>query len=122
MNFFLLVLSFAQCITGLPETALMSWYGDPFDGRLTACGEVYDMDEISVAHKTLPMGTYVTFFYEKRAVRAIVNDRGPYIEGREFDASRALFDSLVGSTDPGVINIMYIVGERHVRDTMKYNL
>jgi len=109
-------------VSGLPEEKVMSWYGDPFDGRLTACGEVYDMDEISCAHKTLPMGTYVTFIYEGKAVRAIINDRGPYIDGRDFDASRALFDSLTNDTDLGVINITCIVGERKIRETMRYNL
>ncbi len=104
------------------EQATMSWYGQPFQGRLTACGEIYEMNEISVAHKELPIGTEVTLYYEGRFVQAIVNDRGPYIQGREFDASKALFYALIGDLDIGVAEINYYVGGRTIRDTMRYNL
>jgi len=88
----------------------MSWYGEPFHGRTTASGEVYDMNEISVAHKELPFGTMVEFSYQGRTMVAEVTDRGPFIPGREWDASRALFDKLTcGELGRGVIYVGYLI-------------
>jgi rare lipoprotein A len=66
-----------------------SWYGDDFHGRLTANGEVYDMEGISAAHPTLPMPSYarVTNLRNGRSLIVRVNDRGPFHEGREIDLS-----------------------------------
>lgn len=110
---------------GIPmEEGLMSWYGEPFHGRLTACGEVYDMNEISVAHKTLPIGTEVVFCYNGHCETAIVNDRGPYYGNREWDASRRLAKRLFrDDLDQGVIKVhYYLTGNRIIRETMQYNL
>jgi len=79
------------------------------------------MESISCAHKTLPMGTIVEIYYEGRTIQAIVNDRGPYIDGRELDLSVAAFRELA-PLDDGVITIDYRVVGREVRDTMLYNL
>jgi rare lipoprotein A (peptidoglycan hydrolase) len=66
-----------------------SWYGDDFDGQPTATGETYDMYATTAAHPTLPMGSIVrvvnTRNHRSQVVR--INDRGPYIEGRELDVS-----------------------------------
>lgn len=66
-----------------------SWYGDDFHGRLTANGEIYDMDAISAAHPTLPMPSYarVTNLKNGRSLIVRVNDRGPYHADREIDLS-----------------------------------
>jgi hypothetical protein len=66
-----------------------SWYGEDFDGRSTATGEVYDMYGSTAAHPTLPLGSIVRVVNPKNHRREIVriNDRGPYIEGRELDVS-----------------------------------
>ena len=107
------------------ETCTISWYGGYFHGRLTACGETYDMNELSCAHKTLPMGSIVYFYNVERgkSIKLIVNDRGPYVVGRDFDFSRAAFDSLFGDIDIGVIgDIPYLVVGREIRPTMLYNL
>ena len=68
---------------------LASWYGDDFHGRLTANGEVYDMESISAAHPTLPMPSYVrvTNQANRRSLIVRVNDRGPYHANREIDLS-----------------------------------
>jgi rare lipoprotein A len=68
---------------------LASWYGDDFHGRLTANGEVYDMESISAAHPTLPMPSYVrvTNLANRRSLIVRVNDRGPYHADREIDLS-----------------------------------
>jgi rare lipoprotein A len=64
-----------------------SWYGVPFHGRKTANGERYNMFTYTAAHKTLPFGTTVRVTFEGKSVLVRVNDRGPYITGRDFDLS-----------------------------------
>jgi rare lipoprotein A len=66
-----------------------SWYGDDFHGRLTANGEIFDMESISAAHPTLPMPSYVrvTNLTNRRSLIVRVNDRGPYHGNREIDVS-----------------------------------
>jgi rare lipoprotein A len=68
---------------------LASWYGNDFHGRLTANGEVFDMDGISAAHPTLPMPCYarVTNLANRRSIVVRVNDRGPYQANRLIDVS-----------------------------------
>ncbi len=66
-----------------------SWYGDDFDGLQTANGETYDMYADTAAHPTLPLGSIVRVVnmrnHRSQVVR--INDRGPYVEGRELDVS-----------------------------------
>jgi len=66
-----------------------SWYGDDFDGQPTANGETYDMYAATAAHPTLPLGSIVRVVnprnHRSQVVR--INDRGPYVEGRELDVS-----------------------------------
>ena len=68
---------------------ISGWYGEPFDGQPTANGETYDMYGITAAHLTLPMGSIVRVVnlrtHRSEIVR--INDRGPYVEGRELDVS-----------------------------------
>jgi rare lipoprotein A len=68
---------------------LASWYGNDFHGRLTANGEVFDMNGISAAHPTLPMPCYarVTNLATRRSIVVRVNDRGPYEANRVIDVS-----------------------------------
>ncbi len=72
------------------EEGIASWYGEPFHGQLTANGEIYDMNELTAAHKTLPMPVYVrvTNLENGRSLELRVNDRGPFIAGRIIDVSR----------------------------------
>lgn len=68
---------------------LSSWYGPDFDGQLTANGEIYDMYGQTAAHPTLPLGSVVRVVNLRTHRSAIVriNDRGPYIPGRDLDVS-----------------------------------
>ncbi len=68
-----------------------SWYGDKFHGKPTATGELYDMDDITAAHKTLPLNSmvYVTNLETGKGLMVRVNDRGPFVDGRIIDLSRA---------------------------------
>ncbi len=68
---------------------LSSWYGGDFDGQLTANGEIYDMYGQTAAHPTLPLGSVVRVMNLRTRKSAIVriNDRGPYVAGRDLDVS-----------------------------------
>jgi rare lipoprotein A len=75
---------------------LGSWYGEDFHGRLTANGEVYDMEALSAAHPTMPLPSYarVTNLVNGRSIVVRVNDRGPYHQDREIDLSMKAADVL----------------------------
>jgi rare lipoprotein A len=68
---------------------MASWYGKGFHGRLTASGEVYDMYQVTAAHRTADLGTYalVTNLENGQAVRLRINDRGPFKRNRILDLS-----------------------------------
>ena len=68
-----------------------SWYGPGFHGRKTANGEVYDQMSFTAAHKSLKFGTLlkITNLKNNKSVVIRINDRGPYINGRDLDLSKA---------------------------------
>jgi rare lipoprotein A len=76
---------------GIKERGIASWYGDDFDGWVTASGDIYDIYGLTAAHRTLPLGTMlrVTNVVNGRQVTIRVNDRGPYVNGRILDLSYA---------------------------------
>jgi rare lipoprotein A len=71
------------------QVGTASWYGENFQGKPTASGEPYDMHDMTAAHLTLPMGSYVrvTNLRNGRSVVVRVNDRGPIVPGRIIDVS-----------------------------------
>ena len=73
-----------------------SWYGPGLHGRTTASGERYDMHALTAAHPTLPFNTLVkvTVLRSGRTVVVRINDRGPFVEGRIVDLSRAAAEAL----------------------------
>ncbi len=75
--------------TRFDETGIASWYGPGFNGNLTANGEVYDMYEVSAAHKSLPFGSIVrvTDLETGESLVVRINDRGPFVDGRIIDLS-----------------------------------
>src|ERR1700691_2985517 len=72
------------------ETGIASWYGEQFAGRATANGEVFDLNDLTAAHRTLPIPSIVqvTNLDNGRSIKLRVNDRGPYARGRIIDVSR----------------------------------
>ena len=82
---------------------MASWYGGNFNGRKTANGEIYNMDEMTAAHKTLPFGTRVRVTNTRNgdSVDVRINDRGPFVGGRIIDLSRAAASD-IGMTNTGV--------------------
>ena len=85
---------------------MASWYGAPHHGRRTASGEVFDMNQLTAAHRTLPFGTrlLVTNRDTNQSAEVRVNDRGPFVEGRILDVSYAA-GRLLGAVGPGVIPV-----------------
>jgi rare lipoprotein A len=88
------------------ETGMASWYGEAFQGRYTANGEVFDLDEITAAHTTLPLPSIVEVInlQNNRALRIRVNDRGPFARGRIIDLSRRAAE-LLGFERAGTANV-----------------
>jgi len=76
---------------GALETGIASWYGPPYHGRRAASGEIYDMEKLTAAHRTLPFNTWVevTNLANGKKVRVRITDRGPFVGGRIIDLSRA---------------------------------
>ena len=72
------------------ETGVASWYGEQFDRKYTANGEIFDLNELTAAHRTLPMPSIVevTNLSNGRTVQVRVNDRGPFARSRIIDLSR----------------------------------
>lgn len=72
------------------ETGIASWYGEKFHGKGTANGEIFDMNTVTAAHKTLPLPSLVriTNLENGRSIIVRVNDRGPYVNNRIIDVSR----------------------------------
>ncbi len=108
------MLVFASCTVQKTSSSYknvsVSWYGDKFNGKKTASGEVYNMHKLTAAHKTLPFGTRVEILNPENKKKVIVRitDRGPFVAGREFDLSKKAFRK-ISSLDKGVIPVKYRV-------------
>src|SRR4030095_13135803 len=89
--------------TKVEQVGDASWYGPALNGKETASGETFDQNKLTAAHKTLPLGTkaVVTNLATGKSVQVTINDRGPYVKGREIDLSRAAAQQ-IGMTKKGV--------------------
>src|SRR5579885_2755073 len=76
---------------GAIETGIASWYGAPSHGRPTSSGEIYDQEQLTAAHRTLPFGTWVdvTNLDNGKRVEVRITDRGPFVKDRIIDLSLA---------------------------------
>jgi len=83
-----------------------SWYGPGFDGKRTANGEIYDQEDLTAASTTLPLGTrtLVTNLENGRRVEVRINDRGPFVKGRQIDLSHGAARAL-GIVNPGTARV-----------------
>lgn len=96
---------------GYDERGVGSWYGEQFHNRRTANGEIFDMDLPSAAHKTLPLPSIVevTNLDNGRKMQVRVNDRGPFIDGRIIDLSKAAAEQLgYGRAGVARVRVRYI--------------
>ena len=73
------------------HTGHASWYGPKFEGKRTASGEIFDSAQFTAASRVLPLGSRarVTNLENGKSVEVKINDRGPFVEGRIIDLSRA---------------------------------
>jgi rare lipoprotein A len=98
------------------QTGIASWYGPGFHGKATASGEIYNQDEMTAAHQTLPLGTkvMVTNLENGAAAEVLVNDRGPFAKNRIIDLSYAAAQS-VNMVGPGTALVRIDVVDSPVR-------
>ena len=98
---------------GIKERGVASWYGAQFHGRLAATGEIFDMQALTAAHRTLPLGSMVRVvnLLNGKHVRVRINDRGPYVNGRILDLSYAAAAQL-GMVGKGISPIqLEVIGD-----------
>jgi peptidoglycan lytic transglycosylase len=88
------------------ETGVASWYGHPYHGRPAADGEIYDMEKMTAAHRTLPFDTMVRVvnLSNNKSVEVRITDRGPFVDGRIIDLSHAAA-SAIDMIGPGTAEV-----------------
>jgi len=91
---------------GWTETGVASWYGIPYHGRQAANGEIYDMNELTAAHRTLPFGAIVkvTSLASSASVTVRITDRGPFVGDRIIDLSRQAARQ-IDMIGPGIMKV-----------------
>ncbi len=96
----------AAAVPGTTEVGKASWYGRPYHGRRAASGEIYDMEKMTAAHRTLPFGTRVRVdnLENGKRVDLRINDRGPFVNSRIIDVSHAAARAL-GMLGPGTARV-----------------
>jgi len=97
---------------GYTEKGLASYYADRHQSNMTACGERYNHDLKTAAHKKIPCGSklQVTNMDNDETVVVIVNDRGPFVDGRIVDLSKSAFSS-IANTSSGLVTVQIEVIE-----------
>ena len=95
---------------GHAETGIASWYGHPYDGRPSASGEIYNMDAMVAAHRTMPFGTWVRVYNltNDKTVEVRIVDRGPFVRGRIIDLSHAAAQA-IDMIGPGTARVRVVV-------------
>lgn len=104
----------AQLDVGLKDRGFASWYGEQFHGKQAANGELFDMEALTAAHRTLPLGSMVRVvnLANGKHVHVRINDRGPYVNGRILDLSHAAAAHL-GMVEGGLSVVqLEVVGDR----------
>lgn len=94
--------------TGVTFQGIASWYGPGFEGNPTASGQIFDPSLYTAASKELPLGSWLYVRHEGRGVVVLVNDRGPYVEGRILDLSAAAAQA-IGITGLGWVKATILV-------------
>ena len=94
--------------TGVTFEGVASWYGPGFEGNSTASGDVFDSSLYTAASKELPLGSWLFVKHGSKGVVVLVNDRGPYVDGRILDLSQAAAES-IGITGLGWIEAEILI-------------
>ena len=95
---------------GATERGVASWYGHPYHGRRAANGEIYDMERLTAAHRTLPFDTWlrVKNLSNDKTVDVRIQDRGPFVKGRIIDLSHAAARE-IAMIGPGTTKVLLTV-------------
>jgi rare lipoprotein A len=104
----------AEFDVGMRDRGVASWYGEQFHGRQAANGELFDMEALTAAHRTMPLGSTVRVvnLLNGKHLHVRITDRGPYVNGRILDLSRAAAMQL-GMEHGGLAHVQVeIVGQR----------
>jgi rare lipoprotein A len=98
---------------GRPQMGTASWYGREYHGRKTSNGEIFDMYELTAAHRKLPFGTFVrvTNLKNRKSVVVKINDRGPWKRGRIIDLSYAAAKK-IGMVKDGITRVKVEIVKR----------
>jgi rare lipoprotein A len=105
----------AQFDVGIKDRGVASWYGEQFHGKQAANGEIFNMEALTAAHRTMPLGSVVRVvnLSNGRHIHVRITDRGPYVNGRILDLSHAAAVEL-GMEHGGLAYVQVeIVGQRH---------
>lgn len=94
--------------TGVSFEGEASWYGPGFEGNPTASGQIFDSSKYTAASLDLPLGTWLYVEHEGRGVVVLINDRGPYVDGRVLDLSRAAAEA-IGITGVGWVRATIVI-------------
>lgn len=94
--------------TGVTFEGISSWYGPGFEGNHTASGDIFDSSLYTAASKELPLGTWLFVQHEGRGVVVLVNDRGPYVDDRILDLSKAAAQA-IGITGLGWVKAEILI-------------
>ena len=106
------------------QTGVASWYGPGFHGKATASGMIYDQNDLTAAHQTLPLGSrvLVTNLQNGNTVVVGINDRGPFAKGRILDLSYAAGQAL-GMIAPGTIPVrLEVIDSPYKLETIRSSL
>jgi len=121
----ILFIIFVSTYISAIESGQASWYGGKFQGRQTANGEKFDTNMLTAAHKTLPFNTIVEVknLENDKIVHVRINDRGPFVEGRIIDLSRAAASKL-NMVGAGVarVEVRIIEDPVELKDNVDHNL
>ena len=90
------------------RTMVASYYANVLEGNPTASGDPYRPGRYTAAHKSLPLGTELRVAHGGEAVEVVVNDRGPFVAGRDIDLSLAAAEE-IGLTTPGTAPVRVTV-------------
>jgi rare lipoprotein A len=104
----------SQLDVGIEDRGVASWYGESFHGKQAANGELFDMEALTAAHRTLPLGSVVRVvnLTNGKHIHVRITDRGPYINNRILDLSRGAA-ALLGMMEGGLSHVrLQLVGER----------
>ncbi|WP_240432546.1 septal ring lytic transglycosylase RlpA family protein [Rubrobacter indicoceani] len=99
----------ANAVSAQSQQMTATWYGPGFEGATTSSGEVFDPYGYTAAHKELPFGTRLLVTYNGESVVVVINDRGPFIEGRDLDLSQGAAEAIgLIAVGEGVVDVEYV--------------